>query len=99
MAQRSTHAVKAGRRVDLAACRCPETYERLVAALAQADAGDILEVVINDAEQAQDVPEIVKSEGHRIVEVVPEPGRMRLRVRKGEDESAFGICGRDGWML
>jgi len=99
MAQRSTHAVKAGRRVDLTACRCPETYERLVAALARAGAGEILEVVINDAEQAQDVPEIVKSEGHRIVEVVPEPGRIRLRIRKSEDESAFGICGRDGWML
>lgn len=69
--------------VDITAVVCPVTFVKTKVALDELDAGQILEVRLNDGEPIQNIPRSLKDEGHRVISVnKAEDGAYLLRVVK-----------------
>ncbi len=56
----------AKRFLDLRGIRCPQNYVRIKLALEEIDAGEKLEVFLDDGEPMRNVPRSLKDDGHRI---------------------------------
>jgi tRNA 2-thiouridine synthesizing protein A len=69
--------------VDLTGEVCPMTFVRAKLHLDRLSQGDLIELVLNSGEQMRNVPQSLKSEGHRIEKVTQEAERFHLIVRKG----------------
>jgi len=69
--------------VDARGHRCPTPTLRLRRALAQAVAGEVVELIADDPMARIDVPHFARENGHEIVEIADQLGVMRFRVKKG----------------
>ncbi len=69
--------------VDLTGEVCPMTFVRAKLHLAKMAPGGVIEFVLKPGAQMRNVPQSLKSEGHRIEKVTREDDRCCLIVRKG----------------
>ena len=74
--------------VDITDVVCPVTFVKAKVALEELDDGQILAIRMNDGEPVQNVPRIVKEEGHQILKLnTNDDGTYTLIVKKVEDEA------------
>ena len=72
--------------VDITDVVCPVTFVKAKVALEELDDGEILAVRMNDGEPVQNVPRIIKEEGHQILKLLDnEDGTYTLFVKKVEE--------------
>ncbi len=71
--------------LDLAGEVCPYTFVRAKLRLEELPVGAALDVVVDHAPAAENVPRSLAAEGQEIVAVSPEGGRWRIRVIKRRD--------------
>ena len=69
--------------VDLHGVACPMNFVKTKLALEELEAGDRLEVILDEGEAMLNVPRSVKDEGHRIVKVEPLGETFRVTIEKG----------------
>lgn len=70
-------------RLDLRGVLCPTNFVHTKLKLEEMEAGQVLEVILDDGEAMRNVPRSVKGEGHRIVGVEKLPDNAyRLLIRK-----------------
>ena len=55
--------------VDITDVICPITFVKAKVAIEELEAGQILEIKMNDGEPIQNVPRSLKEEGHKVIEV------------------------------
>ncbi len=60
----------------------PRAADGLIGAIRQGQVGDVIEVLSSDEGSRTDIPAWVTKARHELVEVVPEDGYARFRVRK-----------------
>ena len=53
--------------VDITDVVCPVTFVKAKVALEELDEGQILAIKLNDGEPVQNVPRIIKEEGHQVL--------------------------------
>ncbi len=72
--------------VDLRGIRCPANFVRAKLALEDFEAGERVQILLDDGEAVKNVPRSLKDEGHRLVALkeIPE-GYYVLELEKGED--------------
>ena len=72
--------------VDITDVVCPVTFVKAKVALEELDEGQILSIRMNDGEPVQNVPRIIKEEGHQILKLDDnEDGTYTLYVKKAGD--------------
>jgi len=69
--------------LDLRGVRCPANSARALVRLQGMDAGQLLEILVDDGEPIAHVPEVLDDEGHRILSQVRTQGAWRLVVAVG----------------
>lgn len=63
---------------------CPYTFVKSKLALEQLEAGEILRVIVDNPQSAEDVPRSLAGEGNEVLEVTPLTDRgWAIIVRKG----------------
>lgn len=76
--------VKADAFVDITDVVCPMTFVKAKIALEELEAGQVLEVRLNEGEPIQNVPRSLKDDGHKVLLVEQEQdGAFRIYVEKG----------------
>jgi sulfite reductase (ferredoxin) len=60
-------------RLDLSGVACPMNFVKTKLQLEEMEAGDVLEVIIDDGAPKDNVPRSVQAEGHKILELVRRP--------------------------
>jgi TusA-related sulfurtransferase len=72
--------------VDLRGIRCPANFVRAKLALEDFEAGERVQILLDDGEAVKNVPRSLKDEGHRLIALqeIPE-GYYVLELEKGED--------------
>ncbi len=68
--------------IDLRGVLCPINFVKTKLKLEMMDAGQILEVILDDGEPIRSVPRSLKEEGHKIIKVESKEGAYRLLVKK-----------------
>jgi len=68
--------------VDVTGLQCPATTIKIHAALRRVKSGERLQFVLREGDQIQDVPVMLKEEGHRVVGVQADAAGFRLLVVK-----------------
>jgi tRNA 2-thiouridine synthesizing protein A len=68
--------------VDARGHRCPTPTLRLRRALAEAAAGEVVELIADDPMARIDVPHFARESGHELIEIADQHGVMRFKVRK-----------------
>ena len=71
--------------LDLRGVACPMNWVQTKLQLEEMEAGQLLEVTIDDGEAVRNVPRSVKAEGHKIVQVIPLEGAFKLLVEKARE--------------
>ena len=72
--------------VDITDVVCPVTFVKTKVALEELDDGQILAIRMNDGEPVQNVPRIIKEEGHQILKLnANDDGTYTLIVKKVEE--------------
>lgn len=80
------YEIKADRYIDITDVVCPVTFVKTKVALEETEAGQILQVHLNDGEPVQNVPRSVKDEGHQILKLQDnQDGTCELFIRKAEE--------------
>lgn len=75
--------------LDLRGVLCPINFVRTKLQLEQLDAGEKLEVMLDEGDPIQNVPRSVKEEGHQVLKVLHDPeGFYRLVIEKSGEESS-----------
>ena len=68
--------------LDLLGVCCPMNFVRTKLAIDKINAGERIEILLDDGEPIINVSRSVKDEGHRVLDVAPENGHFRLVVEK-----------------
>ena len=73
--------------LDLRGVLCPINFVRTKLELEELEAGELLEVTLDDGEPMRNVPRSVKAEGHRIVRVekLGAGEAYRLLIQRAEE--------------
>lgn len=71
--------------LDLSGVPCPRNTAEALLALELMDAGDLLDVLLDDGEPLKNVPPALELEGHRVLSTTPEGSGWRLRVERGDE--------------
>jgi len=69
-------------RIDLRGTPCPLNWVKTKLRLEEMDAGQVLEVLLDDGEAIRNVPRSAKAEGHQIVEIKPLEGGFRVVIER-----------------
>ncbi len=69
--------------IDLRGVLCPLNYVRVRLALEPLATGDEIEVLLDVGEPVTNVPRSLRDDGEQVLELTPEDGHYRMRVRKG----------------
>ena len=70
--------------LDLCGVACPLNFVKTKLQLEAMEAGEVLEVILDDGEPMRSMPRSLKEEGHKIEKVERlENGAYRLLVRRG----------------
>ena len=67
-------------KLDLRGTPCPLNWVKTKLRLEELEAGQRLEVLLDDGEPIRNVPRSVKTEGHKILEVSPQEGGFRVLI-------------------
>lgn len=74
---------KVDAKLDLKGVACPMNFVKTKLQLEEMDAGQVLEVIIDDGEPMRNVPRSVQSEGHKVLELTKIPdGHFKLVIEK-----------------
>ena len=76
--------VRVDERIDLSGVICPNNFVKTKLKLEEMQAGQILEVILDNGEPIKNVPRAVKEEGHQILKVEKIGKYWRLLIRKHE---------------
>jgi len=76
--------VRVDERIDLSGVICPNNFVKIKLKLEEMQAGQILEVILDEGEPIKNVPRAVKEEGHQILKVEKIGKYWRLLIRKHE---------------
>ncbi|TAK33734.1 MAG: sulfurtransferase TusA family protein [Chloroflexota bacterium] len=78
---------KPDRSLDLRGVLCPINFVKTKLELEDLEAGEVLEVTLDDGEPMRNVPRSVKAEGHRIVKVekLGDGEAYRLLIERGAE--------------
>lgn len=68
--------------LDLRGTPCPLNWVKTKLRLEEMDAGQVLEVLLDDGEAIRNVPRSAKAEGHQIVEIKPLEGGFRVLIER-----------------
>ena len=72
--------------VDITNVVCPMTFVKAKAAMDELEIGQVLEVIMNDGEPAQNLPRSMKEEGQQVLRLEKqENGTYKMYVKKMED--------------
>lgn len=71
------------KRIDLQGVVCPLNFVKTKLALEELNAGERLEVILDEGDAMLNVPRSLKEEGHKIVKVEPLGEAFRIVVQKG----------------
>ncbi len=71
------------KKIDLHGVTCPLNFVKTKLALEELDAGEHLEVILDEGDAMLNVPRSLKEEGHKIVKVEPLGEAFRIVVQKG----------------
>ena len=74
--------VRVDERIDLSGVICPNNFVKTKLKLEEMQAGQILEVILDNGEPIKNVPRAVKEEGHQILKVEKIGKYWRLLIRK-----------------
>lgn len=69
-------------KLDLKGEVCPYNFVKTKLKLEELEAGQVLEVILDEGEPVRNVPRSVKEEGHEIIKVEKVNGAFRLLIRK-----------------
>jgi len=69
-------------RIDLRGTPCPLNWVKTKLRLEEMDAGQVLEVLLDNGEAIRNVPRSAKAEGHQIVEIKPLEGGFRVVIER-----------------
>jgi len=71
--------------VDITDVVCPMTFVKAKIAMEELEAGEILEIKMNEGEPILNVPRSFKEEGHKVLDVINNgDGTFTVFVEKGE---------------
>ena len=73
---------EAKEKVDLRGTPCPLNWVKTKLRLEELQAGQLLEILLDDGEPIRNVPASVKAEGHRILEAEPFEQGFRLLIER-----------------
>ncbi len=77
-------ADKADAFIDIRDVVCPMTLVKVIVALEELEAGQVIEVRMNEGEPIQNVPRSLKNEGHKVTSVINNnDGTFTIYVEKG----------------
>jgi len=68
--------------IDARGMPCPGPLMSLIGAIRQGQIGDVIEVLSSDEESRTDIPDWLAKARYELIEVIPEDGYARFRVRK-----------------
>ena len=60
---------KVDRRIDIRGDVCPYTFVKSKLAIEDIESGQVLEIIVDHAPAAEDVPRSLANEGHKVLEV------------------------------
>ena len=69
-------------KIDLRGVLCPINFVKTKLKLEMLDAGQILEVILDDGEPMRSVPRSIKEEGHKIIKVENLDNSYRILIKK-----------------
>ncbi len=69
--------------IDLRGVLCPMNFVKTKLKLEEMEAGQVLEVFLDDGEPMRSVPRSVKEEGHKIIQVENMGKAYKLLIKKG----------------
>ena len=69
--------------LDLRGVVCPINFVKTKLKLEEMNAGEILEIIIDEGEPMANVPLSIKEEGHKIIKVEKLDNHFRLLIEKG----------------
>ena len=70
--------------IDLRGIRCPTNFVKAKLALEVIEAGERVELLLDDGEPAKNVPRALKEEGHKLLGLKNTDGFYTLTLEKGE---------------
>ncbi len=68
--------------VDLAGVSCPMNFVKTKVALESIEAGEIIEVILDEGDAILNVPRSVKEEGHQVLKVTPNDTTFNVLIKK-----------------
>ena len=71
------------KRIDLRGVACPMNFVKAKLALEELDAGERVEVILDEGEAMLNVPRSLRDEGHKIIKVDPLGETFRIIIEKG----------------
>lgn len=71
------------KKLDLHGVACPMNFVKTKLALEELNAGERMELILDEGEAMLNVPRSLKDEGHRVVKVDPLGETFRVIVEKG----------------
>ncbi len=75
--------IKTDEKIDLRGVSCPLNYVRTKLKLEEMEAGQVLEVFLDDGESIVNVPRSAKEDGHGILKIEQFDGHFSVLIRKG----------------
>jgi TusA-related sulfurtransferase len=71
--------------IDLRGISCPTNFVKAKLALELVDAGETVQILLDDGEPVKNVPRSLKAEGHKLRGLQEADGHYVLTLEKGED--------------
>jgi TusA-related sulfurtransferase len=68
------------RKLNLVGVKCPLNWAKAKVQLAELSRGDLLELVVDDADAARDIPRAAEAEGHAVIEVRADGSHWRIVI-------------------
>jgi TusA-related sulfurtransferase len=74
-----------GATIDIRGVSCPMNFVKAKLALDSFEAGEKVEIMVDDGEPVRRVARSLIAEGHKLLEIRDIPGYCRLSLEKGAD--------------
>jgi len=71
--------------IDLRGICCPTNFVKAKLALEMVEAGEVVELLLDDGEPVKNVPRSLKAEGHKLLGLKEADGHYVLTLEKGEE--------------
>lgn len=71
--------------IDLRGITCPTNFVKAKLALEMVDAGETVQLLLDDGEPVKNVPRSLRAEGHKLLGIKETDGHYVLTLIKGEE--------------